>query len=39
MEGIDVGTATDGSIRVTLLSDDNFFPLQRTEFVEFRLVE
>ena len=39
MEGIDVGTATDGSIRVTLLSDDNFFPLQRTEIVEFRLVE
>ena len=39
MEGIDVGTAADGGIRVTLLSDDNFFPLQRTDFVEFRLVE
>lgn len=39
MEGISVWRAPDGGLRITLLSDDNFFPLQQTEFVEFRVVE
>ena len=37
MEGISVWRDARGDIRVTLLSDDNFFPLQRTMFAEYRL--
>lgn len=35
MEGLDVSTDQDGGIRVTLVSDDNFSPLQRTLLLEF----
>ena len=35
MEGISVWKDEKGSIRVTLISDDNFFPLQRTMFAEY----
>jgi hypothetical protein len=35
MEGISVWQDDAGVLRVTLLSDDNFFPLQRTLFAEF----
>jgi hypothetical protein len=38
MEGISVWRDGEGAIRVTLLSDDNFFPLQRTMFAEFLVV-
>jgi hypothetical protein len=38
MEGISVWRDEDGRIRVTLISDDNFFPLQRTMLVEYVLV-
>jgi hypothetical protein len=38
MEGISVWRDPAGSIRVTLLSDDNFFPLQRTQLAEYILV-
>lgn len=38
LEGISVWH--DGvAVRVTMISDDNFISLQRTEFVEYRLVE
>jgi hypothetical protein len=37
MEGISVWTDRKGRIRVTLISDDNFFALQRTEFAEYIL--
>jgi hypothetical protein len=39
MEGISVWTDPRGRIRVTLISDDNFFRLQRTEFAEYVLDE
>lgn len=39
MEGLAVDTAPDGSILLTLVSDDNFFFLQRTLLLRFRLVE
>jgi hypothetical protein len=39
MEGISVWEDRAGAIRVTLLSDDNFFPLQQTIFAEYVLVE
>lgn len=39
MEGISVWRDIAGTLRVTLISDDNFHPLQRTELAEFRLVE
>ncbi len=39
MEGISVWRDAAGTLRVTLISDDNFHPLQRTEIAEFRLVE
>jgi hypothetical protein len=39
MEAISVWRDTAGRIRVTLLSDDNWFPLQRTLFAEYLLVE
>lgn len=37
MEAISTWRDPDGRIRVTLLSDDNFFPLQRTLFAEYVL--
>ena len=37
MEGLAVDTADDGSTLVTLVSDDNFFFLQRTLLLRFRL--
>jgi hypothetical protein len=39
MEAISVWRDSAGRIRVTLLSDDNWFPLQRTLFAEYLLVE
>lgn len=36
-EGIDVWRGADGGLRMTLISDDNFFPLQRTLISEFTL--
>jgi hypothetical protein len=38
MEGLSVWQDAAGVTRVTLVSDDNFFPLQRTMFAEYRLV-
>ena len=38
MEGISVWRDPEGQIRVTLVSDDNFFMLQQTIFAEYRLV-
>ena len=38
MEGISVWRDPEGHTRVTLLSDDNFFPLQQTLFAEYLLV-
>lgn len=35
LEGIAVWRDTDGGLRVTMISDDNFSFLQRTEFVEY----
>jgi hypothetical protein len=37
MEGISVWRDDGGGIRVTLISDDNFFPLQRNIFAEYLL--
>ncbi|MFA5580772.1 MAG: esterase-like activity of phytase family protein [Paracoccaceae bacterium] len=37
LEGIAVWRDPDGAIRITMISDDNFHPFQRTEFVEYRL--
>lgn len=39
LEGIAVWKAPDGGIRVLAISDDNFLFLQKTEIVEFELVE
>ena len=39
MESISTWRDAEGRIRVTLLSDDNFFPLQRTMFAEYILAE
>jgi hypothetical protein len=39
MEGMSVWTDPRGRIRVTLISDDNFFQLQQTEFAEYILKE
>ncbi len=38
MEGISVWRDGGGDTRVTMISDDNFFPLQRTIIAEYRLV-
>jgi hypothetical protein len=38
LEGIAVWRDTGGSIRLTLISDDNFFWAQRTEIVEYRVL-
>lgn len=37
MEGISVWRDASGAIRVTLISDDNFFPLQQTVIAEYLL--
>jgi len=37
LEGIAVWKDKGGHIRLTMVSDDNFFILQRTELVEYRL--
>jgi len=37
LEGISVWRDTDGALRATLISDDNFRYFQRTEIVEYRL--
>lgn len=37
LEAIALWQEPDGALRITLLSDDNFNPFQRTEFVEFRV--
>lgn len=39
LEGIAVWRDISGALRLTMVSDDNFNPLQRTEFVEYRLSE
>ncbi|MEA2935200.1 MAG: hypothetical protein QOD74_1846 [Variibacter sp.] len=39
MEGLSVHTDTDGSIVLTLVSDDNFSSLQRTLLLQFTLTE
>lgn len=39
LEGIAAWTAADGSVRLTLVSDDNFLPVQRTEVVDLRVTE
>lgn len=38
LEGIALWRTSEGNIRVTMISDDNFRFFQRTEFVEYRLV-
>lgn len=37
LEGLSVWRDAEGAIRLTMISDDNFHVLQRTEFVEYRL--
>jgi len=37
LEGIAVWQDPDGAIRLTMISDDNFLWVQRTEFVDYRL--
>ncbi|WP_303435866.1 esterase-like activity of phytase family protein [Salipiger sp. 1_MG-2023] len=39
LEGIAVWRDDTGEIRLTMVSDDNFNPLQKTELVEFRVPE
>lgn len=39
MEGMDIWTAPDGSVRLSLVSDDNHSILQRNLYLEFRLAE
>jgi len=39
MEGLDITTMSDGSTRLTLISDDNFSKSQRTLLLEFRLAD
>jgi len=38
LEGIAVWATPQGALRVTMISDDNFRIFQRTEFVEYKLV-
>jgi hypothetical protein len=38
MEGLSVHRAADGTLVLTLISDDNFFALQRTVLLQFALV-
>lgn len=37
LEGLSIWRGPDGDLRLTMISDDNFFPAQRTEIVEFAL--
>jgi len=37
LEGISVWRDAEGALRATMIADDNFNPLQRTEIVEYRL--
>lgn len=37
LEGLSVWRDAGGSIRLTMVSDNNFLPIQRTEIVEYRL--
>jgi hypothetical protein len=39
MEGIDVHVTADGDTVLTMISDDNFSPIQRTLLLQFKLVE
>jgi hypothetical protein len=39
MEGIDSHVTPEGDTMLTMISDDNFSPLQRTLLLQFRLVE
>lgn len=39
LEGISVWRDEEGLIRITMISDDNFFPIQRTQIVEYRVAE
>ena len=39
LEGISLWRDAGGRIRLTLVSDDNFFPFQKTQLVEFALIE
>ena len=39
LEAISVWTDDEGQTRLTLISDDNFFPVQQTQIVEFTLTE
>lgn len=39
LEGISVWRDSEGAIRITMISDDNFRLFQRTEFVEYRITE
>jgi hypothetical protein len=39
MEGLSVHRAAGGEIVLTLVSDDNFSPLQRTLLLQFALAE
>lgn len=39
LEGIDAHTASDGSIVLTLVSDDNFSMIQRTLLLQFTLID
>ena len=39
LEAITAWRDTAGDVRLTLVSDDNFFPIQRTQVVEFRVTE
>lgn len=39
LEGISVWRDGDGALRITMISDDNFQALQRTEIVEYRVAD
>ena len=39
LEGISIWRDPEGSLRATMISDDNFNSFQRTQFVEYRLVD
>ena len=37
LEGLSVWRDATGALRATMISDDNFFFLQQTQIIEFRL--
>ena len=39
LEGLSVWEDQNGDLRLTMVSDDNNFPLQRTEIVEYRILQ